>query len=362
MKRLIALFVLLCLVLCACGNNTPAETTGTTAAETTAEPTVEATTQETDPPGMYRNPLNGEILNAPYTGTPVAVLINNLDACLPQYGINEADFYYEIETEGGITRCLAIFSDISQAESVGPVRSVRTFFNSVAASYGAPIVHCGGSDRGINGGYEDSDKKIPDWQHVNEQLKGYYFFRNEDRYNYQGYNWEHTLFAKGEKLAQAMKDQGYTKTTSVDFGIAFEDVVALEGETANTVTITFRGGKTTKMTYDAATGLYTMHQYGDTTIDALTNETTTFKNVISLATDQWNVRDTGYSRSYYELTETEGVGTLAIDGQIVPIKWARDGLTDSFTYTLEDGTPVTLAAGRTYVAIVGDTDTPAVYE
>ncbi len=362
MKRLIALFVLLCLVLCACGNNTPAETTGTPA-ESTAETTVETTTPETTAPVVYHNPLNGEVLDAPYTGTPVAVAIGNTKSCLPQYGINDASIIYEIETEGGITRCLAIFSDISQAEAVGPVRSARTFFNNVAASYGAPIVHCGGSDRGINGGYEDSDKRIPDWEHVNEQFNGKYFYRDKDEHStYQGYATEHTLFAKGEKLAQAMEDKGYNNSTSVDFGIAFADVVVLGGETAETVTITFRGGKTTKMTYDAATGLYTMHQYGDTTIDGLTKEATTFKNVISLATDQWNVRDTGYSRSYYQLTETEGVGTLAIDGQIVPIKWARDGLTDHFTYTLEDGTPITLAAGRTYVAIVGDTDTPAVYE
>ena len=363
MKRLIALFVLLCLVLCACGNTTPAETTVTTA-ETTVETTVETTTEETEPPILYRNPLNGTPLDEPYTGTAMAVVVNNLSACLPQYGINDADIYYEVETEGGITRNLAIYSDISKAEAVGPIRSARTFFNNLAASYSAPIVHCGGSDRGINGGYEDSDSRISGWEHINEMYNGSYFYRDTDRYRYQGYNYEHTLFAKGEKLAQAMVDKEYNDDNSegVDFGLTFDDLVVLGGETANTVTITFRGEKTTKMTYDATTGLYTMHQYGDTTIDGLTKEATTFKNLIVLATDQWNRRDTGYNRSYYELTDVEGVGALAIDGQIVPIKWAREGLTDRFTYTLEDGTPITLATGRTYIGIVGDTDTPATYE
>lgn len=363
MKRLIAFLLLFCLVLSGCSQNA-AETTASTTQETTAETTVETTTEETEPPILYRNPLNGEPLEEPYTGTPVAVVVNNLDACLPQYGINDADFYYEVETEGGITRCLAVYSDISQVEAVGPVRSARTFFNSLAMSYNAPIVHCGGSDRGRNAGYEDSDDKISNWEHLDQTYNGKYFYRDEDRYYYQGYNWEHTLFAKGEDLAQAMVDKGYIddNTEGVDYGLTFEDLVVLGGETADTVTVTFRGDKTTTMTYDAATGLYTMHQYGETTIDGATEEETTFKNLIVLATDQWNRRDSNYSRSYYDITKSSGVGVLAIDGQIVPIQWARDGLRTSFTYTLEDGTPITLASGRTYVAIVGDTDTPATYE
>ena len=363
MKRLIALMLLLCLVLSACGNDTPAETTVTTA-ETTVETTVETTTEETEPPILYRNPLNGEPLDAPYTGTPVAIVINNLDACLPQRGINSADFYYEIETEGGITRNLAVFTDIENVPAVGPIRSARSFFNNVAMAYNAPIIHCGGSDRGRNAGYEDSNDKISDWEHLDQTYNGKYFYRDEDRYYYQGYNWEHTLFAEGADLAQAMVDKGFNDDNSqgVDYGLNFEELVVLGGDTADTVTITFRGDKTTKMTYDAATGLYTMHQYGETTIDANTDSAATFKNLIIITTDQWNRRDSNYSRSYYQLTDTEGVGALAIDGQIVPIKWAREGLRSTFTYTLEDGTPITLATGRTYVAIVGDTDIPATYE
>lgn len=364
MKRLIAILMLLCLVLCACGNNTAEETTVTTTEATTVETTVETTTEETEPPILYRNPLNGTPLDTPYTGTPVAVVVNNLDGCLPQHGINDADVYYEVETEGGITRCLAVYSDISKVAAVGPVRSARTYFNSLAMSYNAPLIHCGGSDRGRNAGYEDSDDKISGWEHLDQTYNGKYFYRDEDRYYYQGYNWEHTLFAKGEDLAQAMADKGYIHDNSqgVDYGLQFQELVVLGGETANTVTITFRGDKTTKMTYDATTGLYTMHQYGDTTIDGATEEVTTFKNLLILCTDQWNRRDSNYSRSYYDITKSSGVGALAIDGQIVPIQWARDGLRTHFTYTLEDGTPITLSTGRTYVAIVGDTDIPATYE
>ena len=77
----------------------------------------------------------------------------------------------------------------------------------------------------------------------------------------------------------------------------------------------------------------------------------TFRNVMALYTDQWFRHDGEYPRSYYTL-EGEGDGYLAIGGQIVPIKWHREKETDAFSYTLTDGTPVTLGVGKTYVGII----------
>ena len=59
----------------------------------------------------------------------------------------------------------------------------------------------------------------------------------------------------------------------------------------------------------------------------------------------------GY-RTYYDLIGS-GTGYYACDGKMVPIKWERPTLRDSFSYTLEDGTPVTLGVGTSYVAIIG---------
>ena len=67
-------------------------------------------------------------------------------------------------------------------------------------------------------------------------------------------------------------------------------------------------------------------------------------------TDQSFRHDGEYSRSYYVM-EGEGDGYLAMGGEIVKIKWSRESLESPFVYTLEDGTPVTLGVGRTYVAV-----------
>jgi len=306
---------------------------------------------------IYRNPFNGALVDEAWKGRSAAVVINNISDALPHYGTSQAEILYEVETESGITRMLAILDDPTELETLGPVRSTRTFFNNIAQAYDAPIFHCGGSVRGRNGYSDISSGKISDWDHVDQMYNGKYFFRDENRYYNQGYNYEHTLFATGEKLAQAMQDKEFATPTdrSCDFGLTFAEEVALTGDAAATVTVTFRGGKTSTFTYDAEAKLYRMAQYGSDYIDAGNEEHVSFRNVIVLFSEQRFSHDGEYSRSYYELVGT-GEGKLAIDGKIVPITWSRETLESPFAYALEDGTAVTLGTGHTYVAVSGATE------
>ena len=91
------------------------------AAETAAEPD----TQPEPTPEPITNPLNGEITDVPVTARPYAVMINNISEAQPQCGVAQADIVYEILAEGGITRMLAIFSDIADAGPIGSMRSAR---------------------------------------------------------------------------------------------------------------------------------------------------------------------------------------------------------------------------------------------
>ena len=75
---------------------------------------------------------------------PFGVEINNYLYCWPQYGISQADIIYEMETEGGITRMLALYADIREVERIGPLRSARTFIEA-AMPFEPIIVHLGGS-------------------------------------------------------------------------------------------------------------------------------------------------------------------------------------------------------------------------
>ena len=160
------------------------------------------------------------------------------------------------------------------------------------------------------------------------------------------------MFAAGEKLVAGIGAKGFRTASEgeVSYGLQFGENVKLGGESAKEVTVSFLGKKTTTMAYDETTGLYGMSQYGKTTIDGNDQKQVTFKNVMVLYTEQWKIHDGSYSRSYYELIGS-GEGYFAVNGEIVPIKWSREDLNKPFSYTLADGTPITLGVGRTYIAV-----------
>ena len=154
MKRIFALILAASLlILCGCTQEAPYPETvpapSTDATQETTEPTTKPTTEPTEPPVLYTNPLTGEPMDSLYTGRPTAVVINNIKACLPQYGIGAADMIYEFEVESSVTRLLAIYTDFTDVASIGPVRSTRTYFNNVAEAYDSPLIHCGGSAKSL---------------------------------------------------------------------------------------------------------------------------------------------------------------------------------------------------------------------
>ena len=88
MKRMIPMMLILALLLTGCASQPAEETTVATTAPT--EATTEPTTVPTEPP-VYRNPLNGEILDAPFDGRIYASTISNIRAALPHVSVTKAD-------------------------------------------------------------------------------------------------------------------------------------------------------------------------------------------------------------------------------------------------------------------------------
>lgn len=354
MKRIFALILALamCLTLVACKKkNKPTEPTDAST-EATQQTQTEATQESTEAKKevLFRHPLTGAPLEQPWSGQLTAVVINNLYKAMPQRGISKADIFYEVEVEGDITRCLAIFSSFEGVDVIGPIRSARTYYNSLAVAYDAPLVHCGGSyGLALAARYGDTADTIANWEHIDQATNGKYFYRDMDRYS-SGYAWEHTLFTKGESLQQALEDRDYYTPDGKSYGLLFTENVNLNGQTADEVTVKFKSGKTTTFTFDSEKQQYKMYQHGQDHIDGNTGEVVTFKNVIAIYTKQFYHSDGMHK--FYDTIGT-GEGYAAINGQIVPIKWSRDSLRTNYTYTLADGTPLTLDVGTTYIALVG---------
>lgn len=357
--RLIALALTAALLfsLAACGKapqevpETTAATTvpATTVPPTTVPPTTEAPTTApavteatTEPDGS--NPLNGT--DGSMNHRAIAAVINNHPDALPQRGISHADILFEFIADNcAITRMLAIFSDVTKAGDIGPIRSARPYTLSTARSFDAMYIHFGGSPEA------DKELREYDWDDMNGIVyDGAYFYRDKNRIN-SGYNIEHTAFTTSSDIMNFMSAKGirYEQEQAPDYGFLFDDGI-MDGESATNVHVQFGYlDKSTYFTYNTESGRYDASEYGKPLYDEDAGVDVSFRNVVILVTEGY-AHDDG-THYVYELV-SNGEGTLCRDGAQTAILWHRDSLDDSFHFTYEDGTPVSFGVGNTYVGVV----------
>ena len=364
MKKLIALLLIASLILCGCGASTPATTEATTAptqapaTEATEAPT-ETTEAPTEPPVVYRNPLNGEVLDEPYTGRIFAVTISNIRDALPHYGTMEADILMEMWVNGSIIRDLALYTDVSKAEAIGSVRSDRLMFNQIVKMYDAVLADAAGSDQVLNDARNTGVNRMTidtgDSTDYSYRAKDRVFtFKPESKY-------EHTLFAKGAGLLDFAQKKGFSVTQSADkdYNLHFTEDGTPEGETANSVNVTFtyrNNKKDTTMVYDESLGKYVYNQYGKAMVVGDTEDPECFTNVIIM------LADITRGDVYYTANFTNGgTGYYANGGKIIPITWGCDGEESPFWFKTVDGADLELGVGNTYMAIAPQ-DSPVTYE
>lgn len=373
-RRLIALLLCVCMsavLLAGCGkeaeetepSTVPTEAPTVPTTEPVTEPVTEPPTEPTEPVVVLTDPLTGEAVDEDMSNwRPYAVVINNISVAQPQCGVGEASIIYELLVEGGITRMLAVYSDISQAGSLGSIRSLRPCSLSVTRAYDALLVHAGGSTMAYNDVQSSGIERLDG---VNGGQTANYFYRDPSR---QTYGIEHSMFIKAEDVLECVEEMDYRTTLREDyagFGLQFaEDGTPEGGADASFIDINFRDGKHTKLTLEDS-GLYTMDQYGDDYIDGNTGEEVAFRNVLILYAETWNGVDPGesYGRVYMTLTG-EGTGHFACGGQVIDIYWTRDGEDEPFRYYLDEThtQPLTLGVGATYVAVVPTSSDAPVFD
>lgn len=352
MKKLICiLLAAMFLLAAACGETaTPVGTAvpGETPAAT-AEPSPTPTAEPEPSKAPYINPLTGEGMETDISAArPWAIMINNLKEALPQCGVSQADILYEVPAEGGVTRMMAIFSDISDVDAIGSMRSIRPYYADIGLSYDAIVVHAGGSEPGY------AELKSNGQEHL-DGVRGTYsnnpFYRDSARMQY---GVEHSMFTTGEKLISTATDEGFRfeHDGKYDYRLSFSENAAGQcSDTAEYVKVAFNGYKTTSFTYDAATDLYTAYEYGSNYIDGNTKDNMTFKNLLVLTTSITVVDSVG--RLSVTLTG-EGEGWFVCGGKSVPIIWQRADNNSPFVYFLADGTALDLGVGNTYVGIMSN--------
>ena len=347
MKRTLAWLLLLCMLftlLAGCGEKTEEETVDEITI-VTPEPE-----PEPEPEPIIENPLTGEAVTEEVRARrPYAVMLNNISVALPQYGITQADIIFEVVAEGGITRMLGLFQDVSQLGSIGSVCSARSYYIDLAQGYDAVYIHAGGSPQAY------SDLKAKGIDHI-DGVNGNtanVFFRDQGRIRSAGY--EHSMFTSGERLTNyvdTIESMRHTHKDGYELNQQYvEDATPAGGEDAPLIRAYFGGGKKTSFEYNAETKLYNVYEYGAPYIDGASGEQVGVPNVLLLFTNVSQISGDNKGRMDVRTTG-EGTGIYACGGKSVAIKWSRAGLESPFSYTLENGDPLPLNIGHSYVCIL----------
>ncbi len=355
-------------LLAACGQ--PAEETGTFITETpepteeaaptatatpaatptaTATPAATPTATPTPAPVGNINPFTGVTIDRDISNLrPYMFMVNNISNSMPQVGISQADMIFELMDEGGITRMMALYADPSNVEFIGSIRSARGYNAETAYGYDAILAHCGNSDEAswwIHNIFQMEDM---------DQIDGTYgedvFFRDPDRSATLGS--VHSLLARGPGIVSAAAARGYRLEHNEGFdrtyGLHFGDNAAAQcTEDATHIDVIYSGGKTSTFEYDPATGQYTMYQYGMEYLDNNT-EKVPFTNVIMIYANTYLQEDGQHLT--IEL-DKGGSGIYFTGGRAVPITWDKSYSDWPYTFYLQDGTPLELARGKTFVAV-----------
>lgn len=294
------------------------------------------------------NPLTGEALENPdvVNNRPVAVMLNNLKAAMPQMGVSQADVIYEYIVEGGITRMVGIFQDISGVGNIGTVRSARPCFVETAAGLDAIYIHAGGSDEA----YSDMDAWGID--HLDGcGAASDLFWRDAARMQSAGM--EHSMLTSGSNLAGYLPQSGFrlTHNTGYTYPITFKaDGTPSGGTDAATVTVKFSHYKTGVFSYHEDDRLYYISEYDAPYIDGNTEKQVGVTNLLVLKTSVVNSGD-GAGHMIVDL-QGSGSGTYFCGGKAVDITWQKNSTNDPFSYTLSDGSPLVMGAGHSYVCVI----------
>ena len=311
-----------------------------------------AVTPESEPqpvePAFY-HPLTGVGMNEDLSRLrPVAVMLNDLKAAQPQLGVSRADIIYEMPAEGGITRMVALFQSLDGVGNLGSIRSTRAYYLELALGHDALLVHAGGSPEA----YQD----IPAWgvdnmDGVNGGSDAEIFWRDAERRKTKGY--EHSLLTSGENIRNYL-DQGRFRTEHKEGyteSFRFTDNGTPQGgAAASHVSLRFSRYKTAVFDYDAAAGKYMVSQFGEAYIDGNTGEQIGVTNVLALKTRIRLISGDTAGRMTADLT-SGGEGMFFCGGQGIPIRWEKSSRNDPFVYRTEDGQPLELGRGVSYICI-----------
>ena len=335
-----AAVLLAALLLGGCSQEATDATPEQAAPAATAEPTAAPT------PTLSVNPLTGLDDGNYANKRPVAVTLRTLYGAQPQWGVAAADVLVEGVTEGGTASLMALYADVDSISRVGPVGPGRDLLLQAALPLNAVPVHI---DKNI---YAANLLNTLAYQDLDGYHVGKTAFAFDQSRQDAGYREENCWYTTGELIRNGLQSYGASaegeNTPLFRFGTRPE--VAPENRNGTNLTVTFSKSDSEQLNYNEGTGLYEkLNADGSPMTDAESGQQVAFTNVFVLYAST-GIKDDGYTRQY---DMTGGTGIYLNGGAWEQISWTKEDATGPFTLTAADGTPLTVAPGKSFIAIWG---------
>ena len=281
---------------------------------------------------------------------PVAVMVNNVDPAMPQYGIGKADIIFEIPVEGDATRFMALYGDYTAVPKICAIRSCRAYFPALSEGFDAFYVNWGSDD--TIGEYIASLNL--------DQIDGIsdgsgLFGRDQVRLS-AGYDLEHTGYFDGTQFASVVQSRGLRTDIEEDkkdaafsfYGL--NEQVKPDGEDCQKVDINFGAARAT-LTYDEAKKVYVKDLNGKPQIDGNTGEQLAFTNVFVLETSITVRDEIGHKEVDWD-GASDSVGYYISNGGVQKIHWSKEEKNEQSRLKFYDqnGKEIKINRGKSYIA------------
>jgi hypothetical protein len=336
-----------------CALTQPTEPVATAAALTTATPSsptptpIPIPTVDTRP----RAPLTGELVTslAALNHAAVAIKVSDVASAHPQAGVNQADIVF-VEPNGiSYTRLCAVFHT-RFPELVGPVRSIRP----VDVPLLSPIRPVFGNTAAANWvmNYVEAHSKY---------LESLYSFQpgvhGTDAYYTMPHRYRvHSVFCRPDKLRKlAVRMIAPPPRPYLPFATGDDRASTEFGRTAHRVAVPWGPGDTfnTSYDYDPATRRYLRNEPFGKHILTDGRQVTTDNVLVVRA--KWKMARVfaggGAPDPVVGIHNGHGTFYYLHQGKYVKGTWTKGSAASLFEFTLEDGSPLRVAPGRTFMEL-----------
>lgn len=302
------------------------------------EPVIELEPEPEPEPTGIPSPLSGVLAEEELVqGRIISVVFDNHPRARWQAGLKDAEVIYEYPVEGPYTRYIGLYL-INNPKILGPIRSARPYFVTMAWQYDAIFVHVGGSEqakadvRNLNLGEIDG---------LSSSSKVFWRLSHKRAPN--------NMYSSMDVLREVQHERGFRQSSEYEGFIFDKNNQSRIGENANKILIIYNNENSTKYIYDSKLEKYKRYKDGIRHIDE-SDESELYADNIIIQENSMRVLD-NEGRLGITLVG-EGKGKFISKGIVEDIKWVKENRKAKIMYLNYENEEIKLTPGTTWIQVV----------